>query len=110
MEGELEFERKLRREADGEIIKLRANLNGVDLKHEEIEALMAQQLEPVPPKDATTDTDDEVEEEDEKEDKFDDGDDEESENRYVLSPQFFQRPIEWIPSKGGSAYFSGVYQ
>jgi hypothetical protein len=47
MEGELEFERKLRREADGEIIKLRASLNGVDLKHEEIEALQkAQQLNP----------------------------------------------------------------
>jgi hypothetical protein len=47
MEGELEFERKHRREADGEIIKLRASLNGVDLKHEEIEALqMAQQLNP----------------------------------------------------------------
>ena len=55
MEAELDAERKLRREADGEIIKLRATLNGVALNQSEIEALMAQKLESVPSKELSAD-------------------------------------------------------
>jgi len=55
MEAELDAERKLRREADGEIIKLRATLNGVALNQSEIEALMAQKLESVPSKEFSAD-------------------------------------------------------
>lgn len=41
LEKELEFERKSHRDADGEIIKLRAELNGVKLGDEEVQALLA---------------------------------------------------------------------
>lgn len=45
LEEELKQERKLRRDADGEIIKLRAAINGVQLNDAEVEALLAQKLE-----------------------------------------------------------------
>lgn len=44
LEDELDAERKLRREADGEIIKLRAAINGVKLNDSEVDALLAQTL------------------------------------------------------------------
>jgi DNA repair exonuclease SbcCD ATPase subunit len=44
LEEELEEERKLRREADGEIIKLRAAINGVKLNEDDVNALLAPQL------------------------------------------------------------------
>lgn len=43
LEDQLEAERKLRREADGEIIKLRAAINGVQLKDSEVTALLGKQ-------------------------------------------------------------------
>lgn len=45
LEGELKQEKKLRRDADGEIIKLRAAINGVQLNDSEVEALLAQKLQ-----------------------------------------------------------------
>jgi myosin-5 len=48
IEAELSHERKLRREADGEIIKLRAAINGVELKDEDVDALLAEKLESSP--------------------------------------------------------------
>lgn len=50
LEGELKAERKLRREADGEIIKLRAAINGVELNDAEVDALLAQKMEETPKK------------------------------------------------------------
>ena len=44
LEDELEEERRLRREADGEIIKLRAAMNGVKLDDTMVSALLAPQL------------------------------------------------------------------
>jgi len=44
LEEELEEERKLRREADGEIIKLRAAINGVKLNEDDVNALLAPQF------------------------------------------------------------------
>jgi myosin heavy subunit len=44
LEEELEYERMLRRQADGEIIKLRAASNGVKLNDEDVSALLAPQL------------------------------------------------------------------
>lgn len=44
LEEELEEERRLRREADGEIIKLRAAINGVKLNEDDVKALLAPQL------------------------------------------------------------------
>jgi myosin heavy subunit len=44
LEEELEEERFLRREADGEIIKLRAAINGVSLNSDEVKALLAPQI------------------------------------------------------------------
>jgi len=44
LEDELEEERRLRREADGEIIKLRAAINGVNLNEADVKALLAPQL------------------------------------------------------------------
>jgi myosin-5 len=48
LEDELSAERKLRREADREIIKLRAAINGVELNDAEVDALLAQKLEAAP--------------------------------------------------------------
>jgi myosin-5 len=45
LEAELESERKLRRDADGEIIKLRAAMNGVKLSDSEVNSLLAPQYE-----------------------------------------------------------------
>jgi myosin heavy subunit len=45
LEEELAAERKHRREADGEIIKLRAEISGVELNDNEVDALLAQKLE-----------------------------------------------------------------
>mmetsp|Transcript_6672 Transcript_6672/g.19028 ORF Transcript_6672/g.19028 Transcript_6672/m.19028 type:complete len:1577 (+) Transcript_6672:249-4979(+) len=45
LEQRLTEERKLRREADGEIIKLRAALNGVQLNDSEVEALLEQRMQ-----------------------------------------------------------------
>lgn len=45
LEEELEAERKFRRDADGEIIKLRAKVNGVDLSDEDVQDLLAQKLD-----------------------------------------------------------------
>jgi len=50
LEEELKAERKLRRNADGEIIKLRAAINGVQLSDSEVEALLAQKLQESTPK------------------------------------------------------------
>jgi DNA repair exonuclease SbcCD ATPase subunit len=50
LEDELKHERKLRRDADGEIIKLRAAINGVQLSDSEVEALLAQKLQESAPK------------------------------------------------------------
>jgi myosin heavy subunit len=47
-EEELKTERKIRREADGEIIKLRAAINGVQLNDSEVDALLAQKMESAP--------------------------------------------------------------
>jgi hypothetical protein len=44
LEEELEEERRLRRQADGEIIKIRAQMNGVKLNEEDLKALLAPQL------------------------------------------------------------------
>jgi len=44
LEEELKAERNLRREADGEVIKLRAQINGVELNEAEVDALLAQKL------------------------------------------------------------------
>jgi HPt (histidine-containing phosphotransfer) domain-containing protein len=48
LEDELKAERKLRRQADGEVIKLRAAINGVELGAEDIDALLATKLETTP--------------------------------------------------------------
>jgi len=48
LEEELRAERKLRREADGEIIKLRAAINGVQLNEAEVNDLLAQKLHEPP--------------------------------------------------------------
>uniref|UniRef100_A0A7S1D3X9 Uncharacterized protein n=1 Tax=Cyclophora tenuis TaxID=216820 RepID=A0A7S1D3X9_CYCTE len=70
LEEELEAERKLRREADAEIIKLRATINGVQLKESEVQDLLAQQLESAPPqKDEHPTTIEEDDEEDDEEDE-----------------------------------------
>ena len=45
LEEELEAERRFRRQADGEIIKLRAKVNGVDLNDEDVNDLLAQRLD-----------------------------------------------------------------
>jgi myosin heavy subunit len=45
LEEELRAERQLRREADGEIIKLRAAINGVQLNESEVNDLLAQKLQ-----------------------------------------------------------------
>lgn len=43
LENELENERRLRRDADGEIIKLRASINGVELSESEVNSLLPPQ-------------------------------------------------------------------
>ena len=48
LEEELRAERKLRRDADGEIIKLRAAINGVQLNEAEVNDLLAQKLHETP--------------------------------------------------------------
>jgi myosin-5 len=48
LEEELRAERKHRREADGEIIKLRAAINGVQLNEAEVNDLLAQKLQDDP--------------------------------------------------------------
>jgi myosin-5 len=50
LEDELKAERKHRRQADGEIIKLRAAINGVELGAEDVDALLATKLETSPKK------------------------------------------------------------
>jgi hypothetical protein len=50
LDNELQAERKIRREADGEIIKLRAAINGVQLNDSEVDALLAQKLDAAPKK------------------------------------------------------------
>jgi hypothetical protein len=50
LEDELKAERKFRRQADGEIIKLRAAINGVELGAEDVDALLATKLETAPKK------------------------------------------------------------
>jgi hypothetical protein len=44
LQEELDIERKFRREADGEIIKLRAKINGVELNDADVNELLAQKL------------------------------------------------------------------
>jgi hypothetical protein len=44
LEDELEAERRFRREADGEIIKLRAQMSGVPLNDSDVDALVSQKL------------------------------------------------------------------
>lgn len=48
LEEELRAERMLRREADGEVIKLRAAINGVQLNEAEVNDLLAQKLQEMP--------------------------------------------------------------
>jgi myosin heavy subunit len=48
LEEQLEAEKKLRREADGEIIKLRAAINGVKLNDSEVDALLGKKAAKVP--------------------------------------------------------------
>lgn len=48
LEDELRAERKHRREADAEIIKLRAAINGVELNEAEVNDLLAQKLQEAP--------------------------------------------------------------
>jgi len=45
LEEELEAERRFRRDADGEIIKLRAKINGVELNDADVQDLLAQKLD-----------------------------------------------------------------
>jgi hypothetical protein len=45
LEEELEAERRFRREADGEIIKLRAQMSGVPLNDSDVDALVSQKLD-----------------------------------------------------------------
>lgn len=45
LEEELDVERRFRREADGEIIKLRAKVNGVELNDADVNDLLAQRLD-----------------------------------------------------------------
>lgn len=45
LEEELDAERRFRREADGEIIKLRAKVSGVELNDEDVNDLLAQRLD-----------------------------------------------------------------
>lgn len=45
LEEELEAERRFRRDADGEIIKLRAKINGVELNDADVRELLAQKLD-----------------------------------------------------------------
>lgn len=45
LEEELDAERRFRREADGEIIKLRAKINGVELNDSDVQDLLAQKLD-----------------------------------------------------------------
>ena len=45
LEDELEAERRFRREADGEIIKLRAQMSGVPLNDSDVDALVSQKLD-----------------------------------------------------------------
>jgi hypothetical protein len=44
LQEELDIERRFRREADGEIIKLRAKINGVELNDADVNELLAQKL------------------------------------------------------------------
>ena len=75
LEEELEAERKLRREADGEIIKLRATINGVKLQDSEVQDLLAQQLETAPPSASLPPTAEEDEEDEDEDDEGASGDD-----------------------------------
>eukprot|EP00980_Cylindrotheca_fusiformis_P023725 scaffold10871_cov177-Cylindrotheca_fusiformis.AAC.5 len=50
LEAELKAERKQQRKADGEIIKLRAAVNGVELNEAEIDALLAEKQQAAPKK------------------------------------------------------------
>jgi ATP-dependent Clp protease ATP-binding subunit ClpA len=45
LEEELDAERRFRRQADGEIIKLRAKVNGVELNDDDVNDLLAQRLD-----------------------------------------------------------------
>jgi predicted RNase H-like nuclease (RuvC/YqgF family) len=74
LEEELEAERKHRRQADGEIIKLRAAINGVQLNDSDVSALLPKTLESGPPVDVNTIAVDDEEE----------SVDEDVERRYVL--------------------------
>ena len=82
LEDELEAERKHRRAADGEIIKLRAAMGGVQLSDSDVNALLPKAMESLPP--VETDT---IDEGDEDEERLDE--------RYVilLDARAFFRPI-----------------
>jgi myosin heavy subunit len=62
LEEELEAERKHRRQADGEIIKLRAAINGVQLNDSDVSALLPKTLESRPRVDMDTMTADDADE------------------------------------------------
>jgi myosin heavy subunit len=62
LEDELEAERKHRRAADGEIIKLRAAMGGVQLSDSDVNALLPKAMESLPPAETET-IEEEVEEE-----------------------------------------------
>jgi uncharacterized phage infection (PIP) family protein YhgE len=79
LEDELEAERKHRRAADGEIIKLRAAMGGVQLSDSDVNALLPKAMESLPP--AETET---IEEEDEEE-RLDE--------RYVISDRLKSRVV-----------------
>lgn len=77
LEDELEAERQHRRAADGEIIKLRAAMGGVQLSDSDVNALLPQAMESLPP--AETET---IDEEAEYEERLDE--------RYVVRGRMYR--------------------
>lgn len=69
LEDELEAERQHRRAADGEIIKLRAAMGGVQLSDSDVNALLPDAMESLPP--AETETIDEGDEDEEEDERLD---------------------------------------
>jgi len=66
LEEELEAERRFRREADGEIIKLRAQMSGVPLNDSDVDALVSQKLDQAGGKSVAVSVDGETNELDER--------------------------------------------
>jgi DNA repair exonuclease SbcCD ATPase subunit len=90
LEEELEAERTHRRQADGEIIKLRAAINGVVLNDSDVSALLPKTLESGPPMEV-----DRIEEDEDEESA-----DEDVETRYVLFYLFSGKSILYFRMRG----------